>query len=39
MMNKKIPTDPNDPYFFKNCFVCQEVARPDQVRYRNNLAL
>ncbi len=31
MAKKKIPTDPNNPYFFKNCFVCQEEARPDQV--------
>ncbi len=23
MGTKKIPTDPNDPYFLKNCFVCQ----------------
>ncbi len=31
MAKKKIPNDPNNPYFFKNCFVCQEEARPDQV--------
>ena len=27
-----LPDDPNDEYFLTNCFVCQEQAKPGQVR-------
>ncbi len=27
-----LPDDPNDDYFLTNCFVCQEQAKPGQVR-------
>ena len=30
--DSEIPTDPSDTYFLTHCFVCQAVAKPDQVK-------
>jgi hypothetical protein len=32
---EELPSDPNDDYYLINCFVCQEVAKPGQVRRSN----
>ena len=29
---RDLPSDPNAEYYLHNCFVCQEEAKPGQVR-------
>ena len=33
-----IPTDPSDKYFLTHCFVCQAVAKPEQVAIRESIS-
>jgi hypothetical protein len=30
--NRDLPTDPSAEYYLTNCYVCQEEAKPGQVR-------
>jgi hypothetical protein len=34
-----LPDDPNDDYYLINCFVCQEQAKPGQVKISFKLML
>jgi hypothetical protein len=38
-IREEFPTDPNDDYYLINCFVCQEVAKPGQVRRNYKLRI
>ena len=29
------PSDPNDPYYRRICFICQEEAKPKQEHLKN----